>query len=158
MRTCFRCLGVLALFSLAPAAWAEERIPLSAVPQKVLAAVRTRFPGAEISGAEKEMEEGKVRYEINLKHKGQKIDAEFSPEGEFLEMEAVIDVKDLPRAVGDAIAGRYAGSTLKRAEKVTKKDDSVLYEVVIQSGDRTGEVVVDPHGKILKGLQADKRD
>jgi uncharacterized membrane protein YkoI len=154
MRTCLRCVGTVALFTLAAAVWADEKkIPLSEVPEKVMTAVKDKFPGAEITGAEKETEEGKVIYEINLKHKGQKIDAEFTPEGEFLEMEAVIDIKDLPKAVTEAIKAKYPDGEFKRAEKVTKKDDSVTYEVVVQSGDKKGEVVVDPDGKILKGLE-----
>jgi uncharacterized membrane protein YkoI len=154
MKTCLRCGGTIALFFWAAATWADEKkIALADVPNKVMTAVKEKFPGAEITGAEKETEDGKTIYEINLNHKGQSIDAEFSPEGEFLEMEAVIDAKDLPRAVADAIKSKYPDSELKRAEKVTKKDDSVLYEVIVQSGDKKGEVVVEPSGKIVKGLE-----
>jgi uncharacterized membrane protein YkoI len=149
-----RYVVAVTLLPLATALWAQEKkIPLSEVPEKVMTAVKDKFPGAEITGAEKETEEGKVIYEINLKHKGQKIDAEFTPEGEFLEMEAVIDVKDLPKAVTEAIKARYPDGEFKRAERVTKKDESITYEVIVQWGDKKGEVVVDPDGKILKGLE-----
>jgi hypothetical protein len=73
-------------------------------------------------------------------------------------MDTAIEVKDLPRAVSDALKEKYPNASLKRAEKVTKKDDSVFYEVLIQSGEQKGEVVCDPNGKIVKDLKPEKKE
>jgi uncharacterized membrane protein YkoI len=155
----WRSVGVVGVVLLAAFAFADEKkIKISELPEKVVAAVKDKFPGAEITGAEKETEDGKTIYEVEVKHNGKKIEAEFSPEGEFLEMEWVIDIKELPETVSNAIKEKYPNATLKRAEKMTKKDDSVLYEVVIQSGDKKGEIVVDTTGKIVKDLKTEKQD
>jgi uncharacterized membrane protein YkoI len=136
----------------------EKKIKISDLPEKVLTAVKQKFPGAEITGAEQETENGKTIYEVAVKHQGQKIEAEFTPDGEFLEMDTMIDVKELPKAVAGALKQKYPNATLKGAEKVTKKDDSVLYEVAVEVGDKKGEVVVDPDGKIVKDLQPEKKE
>jgi uncharacterized membrane protein YkoI len=83
----------------------ETRLALSELPAKVLAAAKERFPGAELLKAEKETEEGKLIYEITLKHEGQRLEAEFDPEGNYLEMEVSVEVRDLP-APGPASAAR----------------------------------------------------
>src|SRR4051812_785860 len=68
-------LGAVAL-SLAGAlgvgALAEEKVPLAKVPKAALDAVKAKFPGAKLTGAEKEKEDGKDVYEIAITHKGRK--------------------------------------------------------------------------------------
>jgi uncharacterized membrane protein YkoI len=132
----------------------ESKVSLSKLPPKVLASAKDRFPGAELLKAEKETEDGKVIFEITLNYKGQRLEAEFAPEGEYLEMEVSAELKDLPAAVTEALKEKYAGAKYRHAAKVTKKDQSVSYEVIVQTPDgKHGEVVVSPEGKILKGLK-----
>jgi uncharacterized membrane protein YkoI len=145
--------ALMAVLVLAAGAWAdekEEKVPLDKVPKAVLDAVKAKYPGAELTGAEKESENGKVVYEVALKFKGQKIEATFTPEGTLVSVERVIDAKDLPKPVSEALDAKYPKATIKLAEEETK-DGKVTYEVLLVTQDKkTVEVVLDAQGKVLK--------
>ena|ERR1700730_17980610 len=155
MRTLARWLGsitALMLLALAVNARAdEEKIPLSKVPDKVLTAVKEKFPGAKLISASTEKEDGETLYEVALKYKEQNIDVELKADGTIVEIEKEIKVEDLPEAVTSALKDKYSKATFKKAEEVIKKDKLEYYEVVVQIGEnREFEVQVDPKGKILK--------
>src|SRR5438270_3473125 len=58
----------------------EEKIPLGRVPPAVTDAVKAKYPGAELTGAEKEADDGGTVYEVAFKHQGQKYEAELKPD------------------------------------------------------------------------------
>ncbi len=140
-------LSVLALAAAARAD--EEKIAIDKLPRAVLDAVKAKFPGAELTGAEKEEEKGKVEYEVALKYKGHKYEVILTPEGKIVAVEKEIAVKDLPRAVTAAVETKYPKATIKIAEEVTK-GEKVNYEVHLVTADnRHVEVLLDPSGKVL---------
>jgi hypothetical protein len=49
---------------------AEEQVPVDQLPKAVLDAVKAKFPGAELQGAEKEDAGGNTIYEVNLDSTG----------------------------------------------------------------------------------------
>lgn len=152
----FMVVGVLGLISFAPVARAdEEKVPLDKVPKAVMDAVKKRFEGAEVTGAEKETEDGKTAYEIAIKHKNQKIEVTLTPEGEITGMEKVIAATDLPKAVTEALEAKYPKATYKLIEEVIKvkdkKEKLESYEVLLETTDKKKfEVLVAPDGKITK--------
>src|SRR5437868_818153 len=102
--TCFLVAAVV--FSVG--AWAgvradEEKVPIDKLPKAVVDAVKKRFPEAEITGASKEVEDGKTLYEVALKQKDMKMDVTLTAEGEIQEIEKQIAAKDLPKAVADGL-------------------------------------------------------
>jgi uncharacterized membrane protein YkoI len=127
----------------------EEKVPLDKVPKAVVDAVKAKYPGAKLLGAAKETEKGKTTYEVALKHKGHKYEVALTAEGTILEVEKEIAVKDLPKAIKEALTAKYAKATLKTAEEI-HKGDKLTYEVhlVTVEGQRM-EVVLDPSGKVL---------
>ena len=132
----------------------ETRVKLAELPPSVLATARERFPGAEMLKAEKENEDGKTVFEITLVFKGQRLEAEFDPSGEYLEMEVSIELSKLPTAVKNALEERYPKATYRHAAMVTNKDGAVSYEVIVQTADgKRGEIVIGPDGRIEKGLE-----
>jgi uncharacterized membrane protein YkoI len=164
MRAFVSGLGIVAALALLVAAGAvradekEEKIELKDVPKAVLDALKTMYPDAELVSAEKEIEDGKTIYEVAIKFKGDKIEASFTPEGKFVEAEKTIDVKDLPKAVTDAIEAKYPKATIKRAEEVTKPDNFLGYEVLIETADKKKfEIELDAKGKILEEESKDKK-
>jgi hypothetical protein len=139
-------LSTLALVSRAD----EEKVPLDKVPAKVLKAVKDKFPKAAITGSAKEVENGKTSYEISLKDGEQAIDVSLSEDGKILVIEKAMAVKDLPKAVADAVSAKYPKGKVKTAEELTT-GTTVTYEVVIElEGKKPFEVVLDPKGKILE--------
>lgn len=60
-----------------------------------------------------------------------------------------IAIKDLPKIVVDAVNTAQPGGTIAEADKETKKDGSVVYEVDVTNGGKKYEVKVDATGKVL---------
>jgi hypothetical protein len=136
-------------FAAAAARAGEEKVPLDKVPKGVLAAVKAKYPDAELKGAVREEEKGKVSFEVSIKDKGASIDVVLSEEGKILAIEKTIAASDLPKAVADAVKAKYPKAEVTRAEELTK-DGKISYEVVLKDGDKKREVVLDPNGKVLE--------
>lgn len=151
MRTVTGGLGVVAVLVLAGTAWGadEEKIPLDKVPRAVLDAVKARFEGARLKGAEKETEDKKTYYEVQIEHKGKKIEVILTPGGKIVAIETVIATTDLPTAVLKTVESKYPKGKIRQAEEI-QKDGKVFYELVIDTADsKKLEVVFDPKGKVV---------
>jgi hypothetical protein len=167
MRTLFTLVsaGTIAALSIlaASAKGAEEDITLDKVPKPVLDAAKARFKGANLLGAAKETGEEKgdqLVYEVSLKHKGQRIDALFTPGGEMFLYEAQITARDLPPAVAKTLDEKYPKATYKLYEQLykveNKKEKLECYEVQLETADtkRATEVQVSEAGKIIMAAKA----
>jgi uncharacterized membrane protein YkoI len=136
----------------------EEKVPLDKVPKAVLKAVQAKFKGAELVSAQTEKEDGKLLYEINLKHKGQTVDVSVTPDGKIVSIERTIAAKDLPRPVAEAINRKYPKAEHKIIEELTE-DGKTSYEVLLVTADKKKiEVVLDRDGKIVKEEAKDKKE
>ena len=128
----------------------EGKVPLDKVPKAVLKAVKTKFKDAKLVSAQTEKEDGKLVYEINLKHKDDTIEVTVTPDGKILSSERTIAAKDLPKAVAETVRSKYRGATIKKAEEVTE-GDKTNYEVLLMTADKKQmEVLLDADGKVLK--------
>ncbi len=143
----------------------ETKIDVKDLPKAVVDAIHAKYPKAEIEGAEKETEDGKTIYEVEIEYevgdKEHELEISLTPEGKILEIEKEIDVKDLPKAVAEAIAKKFPKATLKEAEEVSKvadgKDVVDSYEVTLVTADKkTIEVTVTAAGKITE--EEEKKD
>src|SRR5262249_33483733 len=112
--------GLVLLATVVQADDKVQKVPLDKVPQKVMDAVKNRFPGAEITSVEKETADNQVIYDIELKHKGRKYEMDIKEDGTVLEVEKEVAVKDLPAAVTKAIEAKYPKSTIKEVMEVNK--------------------------------------
>ena len=65
----------------------EKTIPAAALPRAVAEALKTKFPGTEIKGAEEITRDGKVTYEVQLKDGDRKREVVFDPSGKVVEEE-----------------------------------------------------------------------
>jgi uncharacterized membrane protein YkoI len=133
-----------------------EKVPLDKVPKKVMDAIKARFPKADITSVEKETEEGKVVYDIELKSEGRKYEMDIQEDGTVIEIEKEVAAKDVPEAVKKAIEAKYPKSTVKDVMEVNKvkgkEEKPDHYEVTLETADKkTIEVVVSLDGKSVKG-------
>ncbi len=131
-----------------------QKIAPDKLPEKIMAAVKGRFPGAQITSAEKETENGKVVYDIELKHQGRKYEMDIQEDGTIVEIEKEVAAKDLP-AVTKAVMAKYPGATIKEIMEVNKvkgkQETPVHYEVTITTADKKSkEVIVSLDGKSVK--------
>src|SRR6516162_3631146 len=111
----FLCMSAVAgLITVSALAWADdkkeekaEKIAPDKLPQKIKDAINGRFPKAEITSAEKEKEDGKVVYDIELKHEGRKYEMDILEDGTIVEIEKEVAAKDVPEGVTKAVKEKY---------------------------------------------------
>jgi uncharacterized membrane protein YkoI len=141
----------------------DKKITLDKAPKAVQDAVKARFPKAEVTSVEKETEDGKVVYDIELKHRDRKYEMDILEDGTVIEIEKEIAAKDLPEAVTKGIEAKYPRATLKEVMekyKVKGKDEKLTeYEVTLQTADnKTVEVTVSLDGKTVKAEGEEKKE
>lgn len=79
-------VAVAAIGSMSTAL-AGDDIAVSDLPSDVSKAVKERFPTAELIKAEKETDEGQLKYEVKIRTEGKLKEAHVSPEGKILKVE-----------------------------------------------------------------------
>jgi hypothetical protein len=147
--------AVLAFVGVFAARADEEKVPLDKLPKAVVDAVKKRFPQAELTGAEKETEDGKTVYEVAIKNQGQNVEVTTTPEGTIVEIEKEIAAGAMPKAVSAALESKYPKATYRMIEEVFKVQDGKekleYYEVLLVTAARKKlEVSVTPEGKFTK--------
>ena len=132
-----------------------DKIPFDKCPKAVQDAVNGRFPGAKVTSVEKETEDGKVVYDIELTHNGRKYEMDIVEDGTILEIEKEVPLKDVPEAVTKAVDAKYPKATIKEVMEVNKVKGKTEtpdhYEITIETADKkTIEVIVSLDGKSVK--------
>ena len=132
------------------------------LPPAAADAVKAAFPQARIGEVELDKEDGLNLYEVELRGNGQETEVAVSPDGVIVEVESEVSMKDLPKAVADAIAKAAAGAKIEkiereetravvRAGKLVKLDQpEVTYEAEFRKDGKEIEIEVAPDGTILK--------
>ena len=137
-----------------------EKITPDKLPQKIKDTVKARLPGAEVTSAEREKENGKIDYDLELKHKGRKYEMDIAEDGTLIEIEKEVAAKDVPEKVTKAIKDKYPTATVKEVmevNKVTGKEEKPMhYEVTIETGGKTKEVIVSLDGKLKEEKKEEK--
>jgi hypothetical protein len=149
-------IGVLAAlaFAVGIAPAADKKISKQDVPKQVMDSVNARFPGADVTGVEKETEDGNVVYDFELKHDGRKYESDVKEDGTIMEIEKEVAAKDAPPALAHTIKARYPDAAIKEimeVNKVTgKQEKPIHYEVTISTGGKHKEVIVGLDGKTVR--------
>ncbi|HEX4590104.1 MAG TPA: PepSY-like domain-containing protein [Gemmataceae bacterium] len=133
----------------------EEKLTLDKVPAAVSAAVKKRFPKAEVLGASKEIEDGKTMYEVTIKDAGRKMDVSLTADGKLASIEKEITVKELPKKVAAALASKYPGAKYETLEEVIQvrngTETLAYYEALLTTSDKKKvEVEIAVDGEIKK--------
>jgi uncharacterized membrane protein YkoI len=154
--------GLLLLAVVVMADDKDKKIKLEDAPQAVRDAIEGRFPGAKVSSIEKETEDGKVVFDVELKHKGRKYEMDIQEDGTILEIEKEIKLKDVPEAVLKAVKDKYPKATIQEVMEVNKvkdkKETPDHYEITIKVGEKEMEITVSLDGKDVKGEKGEKED
>jgi hypothetical protein len=157
MKTLFQVIACATIFALvAPAAWAQdEKVDPDKLPQKVKDTLKTRWSTAKITVATKTKENGAVVYDIEMTQDGKKREADIKEDGSIVNFENEIAVKDLPKAVADAVKAKHPDGKIKEAmETLVIKDGKDVvdeYEVLVVTGDnKEVELTVSPDGKKIE--------
>jgi uncharacterized membrane protein YkoI len=133
----------------------------SQIPGKVMQALRTRFPAAEVHKWTRETENKAVVYDVEFTQQGQQFEADIKEDGAIVNWERGMAAQDLPAAVSQAVEKKYPRATISEVMMVTAvrdgKDALEGYEVTLKTAaGRNVEVTVAPDGKILENSGAEK--
>ena len=126
----------------------------SETPTKVEDAFNTKFPNAKSVEWEKEND---TEWEAEFKLDGVDYSANFSNEGVWKETEHGIKIKELPEAVQSTLSSEFSEYKIEEAETVETPDFSG-YEVEIEKGEESMEIVFDEAGKVIKKKIKEEED
>lgn len=115
-------------------------------PAKVTEAFKSKFPNAKSVEWEKEND---TEWEAEFKLNGIEYSANFGTDGTWKETEHEIKVNELPESVKNTLANEFSEYEIEEAEMVETPDFNG-YEVEIEKGEETMEVVFDKSGKVIK--------
>ncbi len=127
----------------------EKKLAVKDLPAAVTASFHKAYPHAKIRGASTEQENGKTYYEVESVDGKVKRDLLYLVDGTCVEIEETVASRALPAAVSKSLMQEFPKAKILKAEKVTK-DQTVKYELVVQSGKDRWEVVFDPTGKVVE--------
>ncbi len=144
---CFSVL-VLPLF-------AQEKVTADKLPPKVAAALKRRFPSAQVQHITRETEDGKVVYDIEMLHGGTKHEMDCQEDGTIVDIQNQIPVKDLPAPAAAAIAAKHPGSKIKEVGEILvvngTQETRDHYEVLIEDADQKEiELTISLDGKLVQ--------
>ncbi len=134
---------------------ATDDLALDKIPQVVMAALKAKFPQAEIRQWTEEKEGDIVLYDIEFTQVGRKFEADIKADGAIHNWEKQIAAENLPEAVTMAVETKYPQATLKEIMEITAVTDGIDalegYEIVLETTDQAEvEVTVAPDGEILE--------
>ena len=141
------CSGALLVWAGTTFASAQEQtIKCDKVPAAVHTAFQTAYPKATIRDCSKEVEKGRVAYEISSTEDKTRRDILYYEDGAVVVVEEAIPAGDLPEPVRLAISKKFPGRSITLAERLTH-DSTVTYEIRLKQRGKLLELVFDPDGK-----------
>jgi hypothetical protein len=128
----------------------EYHIPPADVPEAVKKAMDKLHPGGPFTGAEKEMNEGILYYELTREVGGLEAEAMFLPDGTLHQEEIEVAAGKVPEAVKAGAEKAVAGATVKKWEEIRDKDRKLFeYHVKMAKGDKHYKVMLGTDGTLL---------
>ena len=141
----FSVAAQLAVLVVSSAAWASAGCPANVTDAAVKA-----FPGAKVTSCKQEKEHGKVQFEVKLDTKdAKKMELDISPEGSVLLTEEKVPVETVPPVVMTAFGAKYPKAKAEHAEKQTKPDGTITYELAWTDKGKRHEATFGDDGKFV---------
>lgn len=101
-----------------------------ACPSPVKEAVQKAYSSSRMTGCKQEKEKGKLQYEVKIMTKEEThLELDVTPDGSILQTEQVVAANSVPQGVMAAFGAKYPKTKPARAEKQTKADGTVTYEL-----------------------------
>jgi len=123
----------------------EQRINYGDLPPAVQQTVQKEIQAATVKGYSKEVEHGKVRYEVEMTVDGKTRDVSIDPSGKVVEVEQEVSPEAVPPAAMAAIKKGVKGGSVLKVEEV-KSDTETVYEAQVLSKGRYREIRVHADG------------
>lgn len=127
-----------------------QKIAAEQVPSVVTTAFHAKFPTA--TKVTWEME-NKMEYESKFMLNEAEVSANFDLAGKWIETETEIKSSALPASVQTTIKKEYAGYKIKQASNVENAMHGNGYEVEIQMGEESMDVLFSVEGKVISATE-----
>lgn len=137
---------VLFLSSLVMFLLACQNTSNAQAPEAVKKTFQNMYPGENDPDWHKD---SNGNFESHFKIDGIKYRADFSPNGKWIETENDVDVKDLPKAIKDAIKSKYDSEDITEIEKVNHHSKGVFYDVEFKKKGKNMDVEFKVDGTII---------
>ncbi len=98
-----------------------------------------------------------TNYEASFEQKGTEVSVVFDGVGSILETERQIKKNELPTAIHDILKKDYAAYEIEETAKIESKGE-VTYEVEVEMGRQTFDLIFDANGKLLKKLSKEDEE
>jgi Putative beta-lactamase-inhibitor-like, PepSY-like len=149
--TLLLCASALLLWEVGAmsASAEEEAIKCEKVPGTVHTSFQAAYPKATIRECSKEIEKGKVAYEISSLEDKTRRDILYRGDGTVIVVEEAIPAGDLPEPVKLAIGKKYPGRPITLAERLTR-DSTISYEIRLKHRGKLLELLYYPDGKEVR--------
>jgi uncharacterized membrane protein YkoI len=152
MRLASVCLTA-ALLAMANISIAEDQIKKSDLPPAVQKTADAQSTGATVLGYAKDVEHGRVEYEVQLMVGDHTKDVTIDPQGGILEIEEQVAPEALPANVFHGLSARARKGRLVKVESLTRQGRIVAYEAEVITGGKHSEIQVGPDGEKLAHQQ-----
>lgn len=108
------------------------------VPEKVAESFATKYAGIENPDWRRDKNDS---YEAHFEMNGEKMRADFTPEGRWIETEQSVKWGDLPKAVQDAIEAEYDKDDIVEMEYTDNAEKGKFFDIEIDpKGDKKFDV------------------
>ncbi len=128
---------------------AEKQIFRADLPAPVQRTADEQARGATVRGYSKDVENGRVEYEVHLADSGHNRDITIASDGTLIEMEEQVSIDSLSPKARSGLIVKAAGGKILRVESLTKHGKIVAYEAQVQNAGQKSEVRVGPDGKAI---------
>jgi hypothetical protein len=143
-------LAVLLIAGIMPKAIAgDKKISKKDVPAAALKAFEAAFPKVTVNTYIEETEDGKIFFEFETIEGTIQRDILYKADGTLIEVEEILTLASVPSKIAKTISADMPKAKIVGGEKTTKGTD-VTYEVKVKVGNKTGRVVLNADGKIIK--------
>lgn len=130
----------------------EYHIAPDEVPAAVRAAMDKMHPGGPFEDAEREMDGGKLYYELTRRVGGMEVEAMFSPDGMLHSEEIQVPMNKVPEAVRSRAMSSLSGGQVTKWEEIRNdKREIVEYHVKMSRGGDKFKLMFSTDGQ-LKGM------
>lgn len=122
-----------------------KRVNFGDLPPAVKETAQRESLGATVKGYSKEVENGRVEYEVEMMLNGMSKDVSIDPSGKVIEVEQQVSLDAVPAAAMAAIQKGAEGGSIRMVEEV-KSDSETAYEAQILNHGKHREVRVHADG------------
>lgn len=132
-------------FGVAIATCSEKPVKFKDLPPAVQKTATTESRGAIVKGYSKEIEKGKIEYEVQLVVDGKSRDVSMDASGKVIETEQEVGLDAVPDKARDAIKKAASSGKIVKVEAV-KGDGPTVYEAQVRNNGKKYEVRVNENG------------